>query len=143
MKMKKKVGVGVVTAMALVAVLLPAVTFGADKGWIKVADKIEVALTASLATYVSGDKAGGVDGVSDAYFEVFEGSEANMEIAVRRYVSVKTARKLESAFTAIRKGMHKGMKKSVVRTMVTTLVADLKDAARILDDKGIGYGVGF
>ncbi len=146
--MKKKVGI--LPAIAIVALLLPAITFGspalcfsAGEDWSKVAGKIEDALMASLKTYEAGDKAGGVEGVSDAYFEVFESAEANMEIAVRRYVSVKTARILEMAFNEIRKGMHKGKDVGEVSKMVKELVADIKVAARVLDKKGIGYGVGF
>ena len=149
--MKRKKGFGFRVGALLAAAILIASLVSAQPGasaeaggnWGDVALKIEAALVASLETYEGGDSAGGVEGVSDAYFEVFEGSEANMEIAVRRFVSVKAARELEGAFKEIRKGMHKGVEIKTIKKMVAGLISDIKEAARALDDKGVGYDVGY
>jgi hypothetical protein len=122
---------------------LGAAAHGGQENWAHVAVKIEKALLGSLKTYEKGDTGSAVEEVADVYFGIFEGEEANMEIAVRRFLSVKRARVLEKAFTDLRRAMHNKSSLKKVRKMVLALTDDVKGAARDLDQKGIGYDVGY
>ncbi len=105
--------------------------------WMDVVAKIESKLREALAEYQRGEKFDAVELVVDAYFGIFEAPEANMEVAVRRFISFKEALRLEKGFTELRKAMHKETAPARVEAQVIELVEMLKDAAARLERKGV------
>lgn len=104
--------------------------------WMDVAEDIEKSLQEALRTYGKGDKDNATIAVADAYFSIFEG-EYNMEIAVRRHISLKTAAALEKSFADARSSMARGASFPDVREKVLKLTGDVKKAAEKLDGKGV------
>lgn len=138
------------TGIALIVfLLLVSTAVMADQGhkvrkdWAAVAERIKTALLVSLDTYGKGDSSGAMEEVADAYFVIFEGEDANMEIAVRRFLSHKRAIALEKAFTDIRRVMHDKAPFKDVEEKLRPLTKELKKAASDLDAKGIGLDVGY
>jgi len=114
-----------------------------NQNWALVADRIDEALTRALDTYKKGQTGQATEDVADAYFGIFEGEKANMEIAVRRHLSLKRATALENAFTHIRKAMNSKTSVKEVHQMTRDLIEELKKAAHDLDRKGVGLDVGY
>lgn len=111
--------------------------------WQEVVTRIETALTTAVADYRDGGVAE-VDGlVSDSYFDIFEAPEANMEIAVRRFLSAKKARHLERSFKALRKAVYAKVDADLFADAVGDLLGDLRTAAAALDEKGVALDVGY
>ena len=136
-KFKKERPVKIKAILLLVLFLFStAVASEKAKNWMDVAKDIEVSLQDALKTYRKGDKNNAMTGVADAYFSIFEG-EYNMEIAVRRHISLKRAVALEKSFVEIRKSMANGASFSGVREKVLKLTGDVKKAAKELDGKGV------
>ena len=136
-KFKKERTVKIKAILLLVLFLFStAVASEKAKNWMDVAKDIEVSLQDALKTYRKGDKDNAMAGVADAYFSIFEG-EYNMEIAVRRHISLKRAVALEKSFVEIRKSMANGASFSGVREKVLKLTGDVKKAAKGLDGKGV------
>ncbi len=133
------------TFLTVLCVLLPlsGPALGDEDNWTGVAEKIERVLMGALRSYEGGKSTEAMEEVADAYFVVFEGENANMEIAVRRFLSVKKSRSLERAFTDIRRDMHEKTAFQEVRKKVSVLIDDLKKAADELDRKGVGLDVGY
>jgi len=75
--------------------------------------------------------------VADAYFGIFEGEKANMEIAVRRFISLKKAAELEKGFSDLRKAMFNKAPLADVKRQIAALVGAVKEAAGKLDGKGV------
>lgn len=114
-----------------------------NQNWVSVADRVNKALNRALDTYKEGNAGEAAEEVADAYFGIFEGEDANMEIAVRRHLSLKRAAALEKAFTNIRKAMHSKTSVKDVHQMTRDLIEGLKKAAHDLDRKGVGFDVGY
>lgn len=122
-----------------VFVLLNSVYADAASGkWIKVAGEIESTLEDAMRDYRDGKVNEAVEKVADAYFSVFEGENANMEIAVRRYLSLKKATDLEKGFGDLRKGMYEKRPLTDVRKEMNRLIGAVKNTAGELDRKGVG-----
>lgn len=105
--------------------------------WITAAVKIEAALKGALKTYTAGKSDEAMEQVADAYFVVFESENANMEIAVRRFIGLKKAASLEKSFTDIRRAIYNKEPLEKVSKMVEQLSIDLREASKLLDDKNI------
>src|SRR3972149_4064076 len=87
--------------------LLMVISSNAADNWVSVADRIDAIVKQALHSYENGKVTEAMEMVADAYFGIFEGEKANMEIAVRRYLSLKKATELEKGFGDIRKAMSK------------------------------------
>ena len=110
----------------------------AQNSWIKVADEIEKALNTATSTYEKGQKDQAMEMVADAYFGIFEGEKANMEIAVRRFINLKKSSELEKGFADLRKSIKEGIKPSDFKRQISNLIEAVKAAAKELDKKGVG-----
>jgi len=106
--------------------------------WMKVSDEIEKELNASVGAYEKGKKSEAMETVADAYFGIFEGEKANMEIAVRRFINLKKSSELEKGFADLRKSIKEGIKPSEFKRQVSNLIEAVKAAAKELDRKGVG-----
>lgn len=110
-----------------------------QKRWIQVVGEIEKALQGALISYEEGKTNDAMERVADAYFGIFEAEKANMEIAVRRFISLKKATELEKGFGDIRKAMFNKAHLSDIKKQIANLLRALKEAAKELDRKGVGY----
>lgn len=108
-----------------------------QNGWVVIAGNIEKALNNAVLAYESGKKDRAMEIVSDAYFGIFEGEKANMEIAVRRFLSLKKASELEKGFADLRKTIKEGVNASDFKKQVSNLSEAVKTAAKELDRKGV------
>ncbi len=111
--------------------------------WMKVADEIEKTLNAAVSTYEKGKKDEAMETVADAYFGIFEGEKANMEIAVRRFINLKKSSELEKGFADLRKAIKEGIKPGDFRKQAEGLIEAVKVAAKELDRKGVGLSSEF
>lgn len=105
--------------------------------WIGVAGDIEKSLGNALSLYESGKTAEAMEKVADTYFGIFEGEKTNMEIAVRKYLSLKKASELEKGFGDLRKSMSNKIPLSDIKSQTANLMERLKGAAKELDRKGV------
>ncbi len=133
------------TLVTLLILLLlnPIHSYAALGGWSKVAGEIERTLDEAMRDYKEGKVDQAMDKVSDAFFGIFEGEKANMEIAVRRHISLKKATDLEKGFGDLRKGMSARLPLENVRKQMINLVSAVKEAAKELERKGVGLDVGY
>ena len=109
----------------------------AQNSWITVADEIEKALNTATSTHEKGKTDQAMEMVADAYFGIFEGEKANMEIAVRRFINLKKSSELEKGFADLRKAIKEGIKPSDFTRQVSNLIEAVKAAAKELDRKGV------
>jgi len=126
----------------LLAIFLFSITGTALAGqnnWAHIADEIEKALHSALKSYEDGKASDAMEKVADAYFGVFEGDKANMEIAVRRFISLKKAVELEKGFSDLRKAMFNKAPLADVKRQTAALADELKKSAKELERKGVGY----
>ncbi|MBI5235445.1 MAG: hypothetical protein HY886_04275 [Deltaproteobacteria bacterium] len=107
--------------------------------WARVADGIGKALHTAQRSYDEGRANEAMEAVSDAYFGLFEGTDANMEIAVRRFLSLRKAATLEKGFSDIRKAMSSKARADDVRRLTMELARALKETALRLDEKGVKF----
>ena len=119
--------------------LLMVVSSYAADNWVSVADRIDAIVKQALQSYENGKVTEAMEMVADAYFGVFEGETANMEIAVRRYLSLKKATELEKGFGDIRKAMFNKISAADIKKQTAVLIEKVKAAAKELDRKGVGY----
>lgn len=110
--------------------------------WGSVAEKIGRELGGAVKLYEKGDTQGAEEKTVDAYFSVFEGEKANMEIAVRKSLSLKRASELEKGFSDIRKALHNKAPVHEVKTRTLALMDAVKKAADELDRSGVGFNAG-
>lgn len=127
----------------ILLLLNPVHAHAASGGWTKVAGEIEKTLEEAVVDYKEGKVNQAVEKVADAYFSIFEGEKANMEIAVRRYLSLKKATDLEKGFGDLRKRMSSRIPLSDVRKQTNDLIGAVKEAAGELERKGVGLDVGY
>lgn len=130
-------------ALFILSLLNPIHSYAASGGWSKVAGEIERTLEGAMTDYKEGKVNQAMEKVSDAYFGIFEGENANMEIAVRRHLSLKKATDLEKGFADLRKGMSGRLPLADIRKQMINLVSALKEAAKELERKGVGLDVGY
>lgn len=124
----------------LLAILLFSITgtvLAGQNNWAHIADEIEKALHSALKSYEDGKASDAMEKVADAYFGVFEGDKANMEIAVRRFISLKKATELEKGFSDLRKAMFNKTPLADVKRQTAALADELKKSAKELDRKGV------
>lgn len=117
---------------------LPAASPASQGDWSKVAAEIEKGLNKAVHVYEAGRRDEAMEMVTDAYFGIFEGEKANMEIAVRRFISLKKASELEKGFADLRKGAKDGIKPGDFKKQTFILAEAVKAAAAELDRKGVG-----
>jgi len=124
----------------LLVILLFSITgtvLAGQNNWAHIADEIEKALHSALKSYEDGKASDAMEKVADAYFGVFEGDKANMEIAVRRFISLKKAVELEKGFSNLRKAMFDKAPLTNIKKQATLLIRAVKEAAGKLDGKGV------
>ena len=124
----------------LLAILLFSITgtvLAGQNNWAHIADEIEKALHSALKSYEDGKASDAMEKVADAYFGVFEGDKANMEIAVRRFISLKKATELEKGFSDLRKAMFDKVPLTGIKRQATELIRAVKEAAEKLDGRGV------
>lgn len=121
----------------------PVHIYAASSDWSKVAGEIERTLEEAMIDYKEGKVNQAMEKVADAYFGIFEGEKANMEIAVRRHISLKKASELEKGFGDLRKGMSARLSLSDVRKQMSNLIGTVREAAKELERKGVGLDVGY
>lgn len=109
-----------------------------QNNWGKVAEEIEKALNNATEAYEKSKKDEAMETVADAYFGLFEGEKANMEIAVRRFINLKKSSELEKGFADLRKSIKEDIKPSEFKRQVSNLIEAVKAAAKELDRKGVG-----
>ncbi len=130
----------------LSAVLLFSITgavLASQNNWAHIADEIEKALHSALKSYEDGKGSDAMEKVADAYFGIFEGEKANMEIAVRKFISLKKATELEKGFGDLRKAMFNKIPLADIKKQTNGLIEAVKSAAKELDRKGVGMDVGY
>jgi hypothetical protein len=115
----------------------PALVYAGQNNWLRIADEIEKALHSALKSYEAGKASEAMEKVADAYFGIFEGEKANMEIAARRFMSLKKATELEKGFSDLRKAMFNKAPLSEIKKQTVNLVDAVKNAAKELDRKGV------
>jgi high-affinity iron transporter len=108
---------------------------GGPSGWSGIAAAIAGTLDQAAAAHAARQSERGVELVNEAYFDLFE--ECGLEIAVRRYVSVRRARELERMFGAIRDAIDEGAAPARVRRLVATLRSALRTEALALERQGV------
>lgn len=140
---KEVIDMPVLMILLILSLFNPSNTYAAPDGWPKVVKEIERVLEGAMREYEGGKVNQAMEKVADAYFGIFEGEKANMEIAVRRYISLKRATDLEKGFGDMRKAMSKRLPPPDVRKEMTRLTEALKEAARDLERKGVGLDVGY
>lgn len=123
--------------LLFVALCIPFAARASQENWGSVASRIEKALHAAASTYEKGKKEQAMEMVADAYFGIFEGEKANMEIAVRRFINLKKASELEKGFSDLRKGIKDGIKPDDFKKRASILIEAVKGAAKELDKKGV------
>ena len=123
--------------------LLMVVSSYAADNWVSVADRIDAIVKQALQSYENGKVTEAMEMVADAYFGIFEGEKANMEIAVRRYLSLKKATELEKGFGDIRKAMYNKAPLLDIKKQIANLLKALKESAMELDRKGVEMDAGF
>lgn len=106
--------------------------------WAGIEQDIEKSLHSALKLYEKGKASEAMEKAADAYFGIFEGEKANMEIAVRRFISLKKATELEKGFGDLRKAMFNKAPLSDVKKQTVNLIDALRNAAKELDKKGVG-----
>lgn len=109
-----------------------------QNNWAGIEQDIEKSLHSALKLYEKGKASEAMEKASDAYFGIFEGEKANMEIAVRRFISLKKATELEKDFGDLRKAMFNKAPLSDVKKQTVNLIDALRNAAKELDKKGVG-----
>lgn len=127
----------------ILALFNPVHIYAASSDWSKVAGEIERTLEEAMRDYKEGKVNQAMEKVADAYFGIFEGEKANMEIAVRRHISLKKATELEKGFGDLRKGMSARLSLSDVRKQMSNLIGAVREAAKELERKGVGLDVGY
>ncbi|MDH3973093.1 MAG: hypothetical protein OEV42_02330 [Deltaproteobacteria bacterium] len=142
MKKRKKT---ITTLLCLVTLFYssPGLAGSNPENWTGAATTIEKALKGALTTFREGKSEEATEMVADAYFAIFESEKANMEIAVRRFISFKVAIKIEKNFNKLRKAMHGKEDIKDIEARTATLIADVKEAALKLDRKGVGMNMKF
>ncbi len=115
----------------------------AQDNWVKVAGEIEKALNNAVTSCEKGKKDEAMETVADAYFGIFEGEKANMEIAVRRFLSLKKASELEKGFADLRKAIKEDIKPGDFKKQASILIGAVKAAAKELDRKGVKVSLEF
>jgi len=126
----------------LLVILLFSVTgtvLAGQNNWAHIADEIEKALHDAVKSYEANKTGEAMEKVAEAYFGIFEGEKANMEIAARRYLSLKKATELEKGFGDIRKAMFNKIPAADIKKQTAVLIEKVKAAAKELDRKGVGY----
>lgn len=114
-----------------------------ENNWFRIALEIEKSLNKAIDAYEKGRKEEAMETVADAYFGIFEGEKANMEIAVRRFIHLKKSSELEKGFADLRKSIKEGIKPSEFKRQVSNLIEAVKAAAKELDRKGVGLSTEF
>lgn len=109
-----------------------------QNNWAGIEQGIEKSLHSALKLYEKGKASEAMEKAADAYFGIFEGEKANMEIAVRRFISLKKATELEKGFGDLRKAMFNKAPLSDVKKQTVNLIDALRNAAKELDKKGVG-----
>ncbi len=109
-----------------------------QNNWAGIEQGIEKSLHSALKLYEKGKASEAMEEAADAYFGIFEGEKANMEIAVRRFISLKKATELEKGFGDLRKAMFNKAPLSDVKKQTVNLIDALRNAAKELDKKGVG-----
>ena len=123
--------------MALFFIASPSISGNASTSWSESATAIEKALNHALSVYGEGKSEEATEMVADAYFGLFESEKANMEIAVRRFISFKVAAKIEKSFNKLRKAMHSKEAIKDIEGRTVALIEEVKKAAIKLDEKGV------
>ncbi len=101
--------------------------------WQKRVPLIEAKLKESLTVYTKGDIKNAKRLCDDAYFEIFESLDANMEIAIRRSISLRRATELESQFGEIRKAFTQKTTSEKINEQISKLLSGLNESAKKLD----------
>ena len=116
------------------------IIYAAQDNWMRIADEIEKALHDAVKSYEANKTGEAMEKVAEAYFGIFEGEKANMEIAVRRFISLKKAAELEKGFSDLRKAMFSKTPLSDIKKQTVALIEGVKATAKELNRKGVGLG---
>ncbi len=143
MIMKKAPFCLIILAFLAATTLTPRAAEGAARNWKEAAGKIAAVLERALSTYEKGEADDAMEMVADAYFGIFEGADANMEIAVRRYLSLSAAITLEKSFNSIRRAMYESKPQDQISRDTKELIKALSEAARQLDEKEVGMDMSY
>lgn len=123
--------------LIFIPLCIPLPVLSSQENWGAVAGKIEKALHEAVSTYERGKKDQAMEMVADAYFGIFEGEKANMEIAVRKFINIKKASELEKGFSDLRKAIKDGTKSGYFKKQTSTIIEAVNAAAKELDRKGV------
>lgn len=115
--------------------LLPAVpVFAAPKTWNDVVNDINAELQKAEEAYRRGDVPGAKNGVNEAYFGPYEGSQ--MEKAVRLNISAQANAQIEAKFREIKKAMTGKKDIAEIESQVAELIRELRALANQMDGTG-------
>lgn len=103
-----------------------------DTQWSAVAIDIYEELSEAQALYNAGDPAAARTKISNAYFDLFEGS--GMETSISLNISEGRTYDLEARFGSLRQAVSRKVPPSELAAIVDALAADLKTDAALLDD---------
>lgn len=110
---------------------------GAQDFWAGRARLIDKEVTAAVRLYERGQAENAMSRMADAYFTLFEADEANMEIAVRKRISLQRAVRLEKGFVDVRRAMQARASLVEVNALLLNLKDTLRGSAEELDRKGV------
>jgi len=94
---------------------------------------IEQKLLQGLGAFRKGDIKLAKKLCDDAYFGVFEDTEANMEVAIRKSVSLQKAAELEGLFGSIRKQFSARAQEKDILASIKSLLDGIRGTAHELD----------
>ena len=135
---RHKIKSAVVLCIILFFFLVSGRVYAGQDAWAGIAMEIEIVLHDAMKLYETGKANDAMEKAADAYFGIFEGEKANMEIAVRRHISLKKATELEKGFGDLRKAMFNKAPLSDVKKQTVNLIDALRNTAKELDRRGVG-----
>lgn len=89
---------------------------------------------------IEGEGAAAIKAIDDCYYGRFEQVDANMEIAIRGYVSRRRAAEIEEAFALLKKAIRRGSPALIVEERARKLTAMIEEDAGRLDALARGGG---
>lgn len=111
--------------------LFPLAGHAEEAKWIKTADEVGIKLKKGLALYEAGNAQGAGSKVTEAYFDIFEGS--GMESAISLQISDKRKAEVETMFGSIRGSMTAGAPAPEIKIKLDELSVSLKKDAGAMD----------
>jgi len=112
-----------------------------QQAWQEVAAELSDGLErALLPALESGDVDAAVKAVDELYYGRFEPAARNMEVAIRRQLSIKAAAAIEASFLALKRSLRARHGPATIRRRIERVKSLLAAAGRRLDAQGVTGG---